>query len=70
MEETTFWYLIWKLVAIVICTLVISMASCTANRHYQTRALIENANVDPIEAHCALNSDTLRDSACIVRSTK
>ncbi len=68
MNENQFWIAIWKVIGAVVVMTTISIGSCTANRHYQTRLLIENAGVDPIGAKCALEGDTASLPVCIQRA--
>ena len=70
MNENQFWIKVVKTIGTVICVLCLSMTGCTVNRHYQTRVLIENAKVDPIEARCALDSDSLGYTACVMIASK
>ena len=58
MSENEMWTIIWKCVVTILCVLIVSAASCTANRHYQTRILVESGKVDGLGAKCALDSDS------------
>jgi hypothetical protein len=68
MNENQFWVAIWRVIGAVVVAVTISIGSCTANRHYQTRMLIENTGVDPIGAKCAIEGDTDNMSVCIQRA--
>lgn len=68
MDENQFWIAIWKVIGAVVVMMTVSIGSCTANRHYQTRLLIENTGVDPIGAKCAIEGDTDNMSVCIQRA--
>jgi hypothetical protein len=70
MNDNDFFLGIWKVCGTVLCIIAISIAGCTGNRQYQTRALIENAKVNPIEAKCALEADTLGSTPCILKAMK
>ena len=60
MDENSFWTLIWKLVAVFLCVLTVSAASCTA---YTTYRITESK--DPVAAGCAL-SDRYNQHSCMV----
>lgn len=68
MDENQYFVAIFKIIAASFCALVIAGAGCTANRHYQTRVLIENANVSPIGAKCAMDADANSTPICIIES--
>lgn len=70
MNENEFWSGVVKVLVIGFCVVVATFAGCNANRHYQTRALIENAKIDPIAAKCAIESETLGQGACVLRAAK
>jgi len=70
MDENKFWISLWKISATFLCVVVVVVAGCTANRQYQTRMLVENAKVSPIEANCALEADSLKTTACIMLVSK
>ena len=70
MNENEFWSGVVKVLVIGFCVVIATFAGCTANRVYQTRALIENAKVNPIEAKCALEQETLGQGACVLRAAK
>jgi hypothetical protein len=70
MNDNDFFLGIWRTAGAVLCVIAISIAGCNGNRQYQTRLLIENAKIDPIEAKCALESDTLGSTACILKAMK
>lgn len=57
MNDNEFWVKVWKVIAIILCVLIVSSAGCTANRHYQTRALIESGKADSLGARCAIDGD-------------
>lgn len=67
MDENQFWIAIWKVIGAVVVAMTVSMGSCTANRHYQTRLLIENTGVDPIGAKCAIEGDTGNMPVCMLQ---
>lgn len=46
-----------KCLTIVLCVLITATASCTANRQYQARILIESGKADGLQARCALDGD-------------
>jgi hypothetical protein len=68
MDENQFWVTTWKIIGAVVVAMTVSMGSCTANRHYQTRLLIENTGVDPIGAKCAIEGEGDNSSVCIQRA--
>lgn len=68
MDESQFWIRLWKIIGLVLCVLIVSVSSCTANRQYQTRVLIENAKVNPIDAKCAIEGENLQSAPCIIRA--
>jgi hypothetical protein len=70
MNENQFWVATWKVIGWVVVAMTVSIGSCTANRHYQTRLLIENTGVDPIGAKCAIEGDTGSMSICIQRAAR
>lgn len=70
MDEKQYFVAICKIIAVSFCALVIAGAGCTANRHYQTRVLIENANVSPIGAKCAIDGDSGSVPICIIEAAK
>jgi len=68
MNENQFWIAVWKILGTVAVAMTVSLGSCTANRHYQTRLLIENTGVDPIGAKCAMEGETGSLPVCIQRA--
>ena len=70
MDNNQFYLNIWKFVVLFLCVAVVTGGGCTMNRVYQTRLLIENAKVSPIDAKCALEADVLSTAACIIRAQK
>jgi hypothetical protein len=52
MEENQLFALVWKLVAVVLTVLILTLGSCTA---YQTHRITESP--DPIAAKCAIAND-------------
>ena len=70
MDENQFWYGFLKIAGLVLCILIVSLSSCTANRQYQTRMLIENAKVNPLDAKCAIEGESLQYAPCIIRAQK
>lgn len=68
MNENQFWIAMWKVAGAVVVMMTVSIGSCTANRHYQTRMLIEKTGVDPIGAKCAIEGDTASLPVCIQRA--
>jgi len=69
-DDIKLWLGFWKIVVIAASAVAISMASCTANRHYQTRVLLESGKVDPVSATCAMLSDIQNSALCILRGAK
>lgn len=57
MEDNKLTATIVKCVATTICIFFLSVSGCTANRHYQTRVLVESGKADGVQAKCALDSD-------------
>ena len=70
MDENQFWVVVWKILGAVVVAMTVAIGSCTANRHYQTRLLIENAGVDPIGAKCAIAGETSTAPVCIQRAAR
>jgi hypothetical protein len=70
MEDNEFWIKIWKSIGAVVCVLIISVSGCTMNKQYQTRMLIENTKVNPIDANCAIEGYIDRSGPCILRAAK
>lgn len=70
MNENEFWIAIWKVIGAVVVAMTVSIGSCTANRHYQTRLLIENTGVDPIGATCAFEGGSSSTPVCIQRAAR
>lgn len=70
MDENVFWLSFFKIIAIAFCTCIALASGCTMTRQYQTRLLIENAKVNPIEAKCAMEADVLSTSACVLKAAK
>lgn len=69
MNEEEMWVKIWKWLAIIICTGIVSAAGCTANRHYQTRVLLENGG-NPIAVGCAMMGGMADGNvACVIYAT-
>lgn len=68
MNDNEFWITVWKIIAITVCVITVSVGGCTANRQYQTRALIENAKVPPMQAKCAIEGEVLQHAPCILVS--
>jgi hypothetical protein len=68
MNDNQFWLATWKIIGAVVVAMTVAIGSCTANRHYQTRMLIENTGVDPIGAKCAIEGDTGNMPVCIQRA--
>jgi hypothetical protein len=59
MEENQLYALVWKLVAVVLSVVILTLGSCTA---YQTYRITESQ--DPIAAKCAI-SDNGNTQACL-----
>ena len=57
METNALYAIFWKCAASVLCVFFLSVSGCTANRHYQTRVLVESGKVDGLGAKCALDAD-------------
>jgi hypothetical protein len=63
-DDQKFWYSIWKLAAITVCVLIVSISGCTANDRRVVAAMIKNG-ADPIMARCSLGvSDSLDAMLC------
>lgn len=57
-----------KCLTVAVCVLVVSVASCTANTHYQiTQALM--SNVDPLAVACAHGGDGT-ETSCVMLASK
>lgn len=54
---------------VLLATVLLSPAACTANRHNQIRAAIE-AGADPLEAKCAIESQGGPSDLCTIVATK
>lgn len=65
MDENQFWITVWKIAGSVTVAITLTLGLCTANRHYQTRLLIENTGVDPIVAKWAIGSENNSTPICI-----
>ena len=52
-SDDQFWLRIWKLVAVVLCVLIASVAGCTAHNTHRI-ALLSAGGTDPILARCAV----------------
>lgn len=61
---------IWKVCGSIVVALILSVTGCTANRHYQIRALIENTGVDPIAAKCAIEGEVTQAPLCMASVSK
>ena len=70
MNENQLWIALWKIVGAVAVVMTVSIGSCTANQHYQTRMLIENTGVDPIGAKCAIAGESSDAPICIQRAAR
>lgn len=68
MNDNEFWVATWKIIAVAICILILTAGGCTMNRHYQTRMLIENAKVHPMDAKCAIEGDNANAPTCVLRA--
>ena len=69
MDENSMWTVFWKLLAVVLCVLIVFASSCTSIRYYQIRMLTENTGVNPLDAACAIDSLD-RSNMCAIRATK
>ena len=67
MEDNEFWLKVMKAIIGGICFLGLTIGGCTANRHYQVRALVQTGT-DPIGAKCAIEGETGQTSICIQRA--
>ena len=56
MNDDAFFLTIWKLIAAVIITIVLSMSGCVMHTNTQISRAIENG-ADPMKASCAFNND-------------
>ena len=70
MDENSMWTVFWKLLAVVLCVLIVSVSVTISIRQYQIRMLIENAKVNPIDAICAMGVDSRHSGMCAIRATK
>lgn len=53
MEDNTFWITIWKLVALVICVIVLTISGCSINSGLVAERLVKSG-ADPIKVRCML----------------
>lgn len=51
-KEQSFWYSVWRLVAISFCVMVISIAGCVANNNRLIADMVKEGE-NPIVAGCA-----------------
>lgn len=68
MDDNQFWIGALKIIGACFCVLAVTVSACTANRHYQTRILIETAKINPIDAKCAIEGETDRTPSCVLRA--
>lgn len=59
MEDNKFWALFWKLVIVAICTLIVSISSCTAYESSLVKDMVLRG-ADPIKARCSLSAVNLQ----------
>lgn len=68
-EENKFWAVVWKLVGAVICTFMLSVASCTMYDSYVTLEAAKNG-IDPLRFKCAMSSGSSQLHYCTLLATK
>lgn len=59
----------FKIVAVVVCVFIVSVTSCTANKTYQMRLLIESGKADPLTAQCAIEG-SYNNPTCSILAAK
>ena len=69
MDDNVFWLKVMKAAFIAVCFITVTIGSCTANRHYQIRTLVQSG-VDPISAKCAIEGEISQAPICIQRAAK
>ena len=67
MGDDEFFLTIWKLAAIVIISIVLTVSGCVSYTNSRISTAIENG-VDPLKASCAFNNDG--KSMCTIVATK
>lgn len=70
MSDNQLWCNVVRVLAIAFVCVIVSMASCSMNRQYQVRAMVEKNGVDPLDAACALPSDSTPQAMCILRASR
>lgn len=69
MEDNKLFGLVWKLVALVLCTIIVSLASCSAYQAKRVADAIEGGS-DPLDARCAIYGSNERDAVCVLRASR
>jgi hypothetical protein len=52
-DNQKYWYSIWRLVAITVCILIVSISGCVANDRRVVTEMVKNG-ADPMAAYCSL----------------
>jgi hypothetical protein len=69
MDDSEFFLTIWKLLALVLITIVLSISGCVSFQNYQISKAIEHG-VDPMNASCAFSAFNDSKSVCTIIATK
>lgn len=71
MDENQFWITIWKIVAAVVVTLILTVGGCTVNQQFKIAELVAGG-ADPLKAQCAIYGagNTSNATICGVMATK
>jgi len=67
-DDNIFWLRVWQIIGGVVCVLIVSLASCTANQNYIIKEMAGNG-VSALDAACAI-SPTNMGSNCTLRAAK
>jgi hypothetical protein len=66
MTDNELCFKLWRLAAIALCTVVLTLGSCTTYSNYKIGDMVSKGT-DPIKASCAINGfgDAARAVVCI-----
>lgn len=62
-KEGTYWYSIWRLVAIAFCVLAVTVAGCVGHNNYRIAQLVQSGT-SPNAAHCAIHGARANEGVC------
>ena len=53
MESTNFWLAVWKIIAISVCVIIVSVGGCQSYQNHQIQLMVAGG-AEPMKAACAI----------------